>query len=43
MYKKIGFMSEEEGEIWFDLECWSEDGKPIKLQTFRSELGKSIS
>lgn len=41
--KKIGFLSEEEGEHWFDIDCRSEESKPVKLPTFKAELGKWIT
>jgi hypothetical protein len=41
--KKIGFLSEEEGEVWFDIDCKCEDSKVVKLPTFRAELGKSTA
>lgn len=41
--KKIGFLSDEEGEIWYDIDCRSEESKIVKLATFKAELGKSIN
>lgn len=41
--KKIGFLSDEEGEIWYDIDCRSEETKTVKLPTFKAELGKSVS
>lgn len=39
--KKLGFLNAEEGEIWFDLVLSSQEAKPIKLPTFKTELGKT--
>jgi hypothetical protein len=41
--KKVGFLSDEEGEIWFDVDCRCEESKAVKLPTFRAELGKTAS
>ena len=38
---KIGFISKEEGELWFDINTKAEEAKPIKLSTLKAELGKS--
>ena len=41
--KKVGFLNSEEGEIWFDLSLIATEAKPVKLPTFRTELGKSTT
>jgi hypothetical protein len=41
--KKVGFLSDEEGEIWYDIDCRCEESKVIKLPTFKAELGKSAT
>lgn len=41
--KKVGFLSDSEGEVWFDVDCRCEESKPVKLPTFKAELGKSVA
>lgn len=38
---KIGFLNDEEGEMWYDLNVQAVEAKPVRLSTLTAELGKS--
>lgn len=41
--RKIGLISSDKNEIWFDIDCKAEESKPVKLPIMKAEIGKSVS